>query len=70
MAEERAALDADGVHHRAHVVHALLERRHAADAVGCARAALVEADDAHAPRQGVEPGRSTRRGTRPTESRS
>ena len=56
VAEERGALDADGVHHRAHVVHALLERGHAADAIGCARASLVEADDAHAPRQLVEPG--------------
>ena len=56
MAEERGAFDADGVHHRPHVVHALLERGHAADAVGCARSSLVETDDAHAPRQLVEPG--------------
>ena len=56
MAEERGAFDADGVHHRAHVVHPLLERGHAADAVGCSRSSLVEPDDAHAPRQLVEPG--------------
>jgi hypothetical protein len=56
VAEQRGALDSDRVHHRAHVVHPLLERRHAADTVGGAGAALVEADDAHAPRQLVEPG--------------
>ncbi len=56
MAEQGGALAADGVHHGAHVVHPLLERRHAADPVGGARAALVEADDAHPPGQLVEAG--------------
>jgi len=52
--EERRALDTGGVHHRPDVVHPLLERRHAADAVGRPRAALVEADDPHAIRQLAE----------------
>ena len=56
VAEQRGALGPDRVHHRTHVVHPLLERRHAADTVGRARAALVEPYDAHAPRQLVEPG--------------
>jgi hypothetical protein len=54
VAEQRGPLDADSVEHRAHVVHALLERGHAADAVGRTRAALVESDDSHPPRQLVE----------------
>ena len=52
--EQSRALDAGRVHHRPDVVHPLLERRHAADAVGRARAALVEADDPHAIRQLAE----------------
>jgi hypothetical protein len=35
---------ADGVHHRANVVHARLERRRSADRIGHARASLVEPD--------------------------
>ena len=56
MAEQGGALGADRIHHRAHVIHPLLERRHAADTVGRACAALVEPDDAHAPRELVDPG--------------
>ena len=36
----------DGIHHRPHVVNALLERRHADEGVRHARAALVEHDQA------------------------
>jgi hypothetical protein len=54
--QERGALNADGIHHRAHVVHALLERRNAADPVGRARAALVEADHPHSLGQLAEVG--------------
>jgi hypothetical protein len=56
VAEQGGALAADSVHHGAHVVHTLLERRDAADAVGRARAALVEPDHAHALRQLAEAG--------------
>ena len=45
-AEHRGALGADGVEHRAHVVHALLERRDPGDAVRQPGAALVEQDQA------------------------
>jgi G3E family GTPase len=49
VGEEHRLRRARGLHHRTHIVHALLEHGHALEAVGQALAALVEADDAKAP---------------------
>ena len=46
MSEEGGSLDASGVHDRAHIVHALLDGRIAANAVRQSSAPLVEDDDA------------------------
>ena len=46
LAHHRGPLAADGVQDRADVVHPLLERRRAGDAVGHAHPALVEEDQA------------------------
>jgi hypothetical protein len=45
-AKQRSALDADGVHHRADIVHAVIERGITAVAIGRAGAAFVEHHDA------------------------
>ena len=45
LADDRGSLAAGGVHHRADIVHACLERRGPGHAIGHAHAALVEADD-------------------------
>jgi hypothetical protein len=50
-AEQRRALRAGGVHHRADVVHALLERRHRRDAIGHSGPATIEQHHARERRQ-------------------
>ena len=52
VAEERRPLAPDGVHDRAHIVHAGLEVRQPDGSIGEARSALVEADQ---PGDGPEP---------------
>ncbi len=59
-AVERSSSRADGVHDGTDVVHARLERGRAADAVGHAGAALVEADQPRERRQPLEERREAR----------
>ena len=53
-AEERGSLGAHGIHHGPHVIHPLLERRDAANAIGEPRAALVEPDEPRERAQALE----------------
>src|SRR5437762_2457767 len=53
LAEKCRALRAGGIHDRAHVVHALFERRYPAVAVGQAGAALIETNH---PAERAQPG--------------
>ena len=58
--EQRGALRAGGVHHRADVVHAILQRRRRGDRVGKPRAALVEQDQPRERGELVEEARDPR----------
>jgi hypothetical protein len=53
-AEERGSLAAHGIHHGPHVIHPLLERRDAANAIGEPRPALVEPDEPRERAQALE----------------
>ena len=53
-AVQRSALGPGGVHHRAQVIHALLERRHLAHRIGEAGPALVPQDQAREAGQSLE----------------
>ncbi len=68
-ADERRVVRSHLVHHRPHVVHALLERRELGDAIGEAGAALVDQDEARERRQAVEKAREGRLGPEVLEVR-
>jgi hypothetical protein len=60
--EQRGLVDPDGIHHRAHVVHALVHRRQLRNPIGKPGTALVEQDHPAALAEPLQPAREPRLG--------